>query len=189
MSANELSSRSRPWSLISDFWPTNRKKPALMHKHTHIFSSVSLLVSPSLLFLQVSLLSVCTCLPIVQNWISLNDEDLSLCYHRAEPCKVLEHCSKRTHRHTKRGEGVKPSRRVKYLRGPVGRGGGVFCFCEKVKTERQTREILENFKPQKLSINSAHLGPDSIFAREQDWRQEEREGAKKGSIYLSYCYY
>lgn len=106
MSANELSGHRRPWPLISDLWHTNRKKPALALRHTHIFSSVSPLVSPSLLLLQVSLLSVSTCLPIVHNWISLNDEDLSLCYHRAEPRKVLEHCSMQTHTQThKHNEG------------------------------------------------------------------------------------
>ena len=80
------------------------------------------------------------------------------------------HTHARTHKQGRR-EGMKPSKRVKYLRGPgvvvvvVVRGGGgdgvggcVLFFVKKVKRESE-RELQENHKPQKLSSDSAHFGP------------------------------
>ncbi|KAI9519094.1 hypothetical protein NQZ68_031365 [Dissostichus eleginoides] len=56
-------------------------------------------------------------------------------------------------------------------------GDTVFCFCERVKRETD-RELQENHKPQKLSFDSAHLGPfrGNTLAREREKRGgEERK--------------
>lgn len=77
--------------LISDLWPRSRKKPA--RKQTNTFLSFTL-------SLRVSLVCVPASLPTALNWISPNDEDLSLYYRRIGARKDLQRGRMCTHTHT-----------------------------------------------------------------------------------------
>lgn len=148
----------------SNIWPlTQEQEEACTHTITNFYPLyVSPLFTPSL---HVSLLCVSACLLIFLNWISLKKEDFSLYVGFA--------VRQNTQTQTRRGEDMKPSKYVKYLRGPMGGEKKLFCFCKRKWGEG-------DHKPQKLSFGSAHL----VAMHFQECQSERRE-AQRGSTWVS----